>query len=84
MEIASPTQFHRPDLGAKARLWLDRGVRLVWVVWPEKRQVDVWRPDHPTAPVATLGTGDRLDGEDLIPGFSLPVADIFADPLGTS
>jgi hypothetical protein len=28
-------------------------------------------------PAATLGAGALLDGEDLVPGFSHPVADIF-------
>jgi len=31
---------------------------------------------------ATLDIADSLDGEDVAPGFSLPVADVFADPLG--
>lgn len=34
VEIASPSQY-QPEMGEKAQLWLDRGVRLVRVVWPE-------------------------------------------------
>ena len=46
VEIASPTQSRRA-LAAKARRYLAAGVRLVWVIWPRDRQVDVWRPgDH--------------------------------------
>lgn len=75
VEVASPNQF-RPEMAAKARLYLARGVRLVWVVWPADRQVDVWHPgsDEPTA---TLGVNDQLDGLDILPGFTHPVADLF-------
>ena len=81
VEVASPEQS--PGiLVAKARTYLGGGTRLVWVVWPECRQVDVWRAGRTTGPAETLGIDDRLDGADVVPGFSLPVADIFADPLG--
>src|SRR5579872_3930188 len=42
VEIASPNQY-RPEMAAKARLYLSAGVRLVWVIWPKQKQVDVWR-----------------------------------------
>ncbi len=75
VEIASPSQY-RPELGAKAWQWLQRGARLVWVVWPKRRQVDVWTPgrDEP----APLGIGHSLDGADVLPGFTYALADLFA------
>ena len=73
VEIASPTQY-RPELAAKAHRWLAAGVRLLWVVWPSTRQIDVWRPG---APVATLGLADTLDGLDVLPGFTYPIARLF-------
>jgi Uma2 family endonuclease len=75
-EVASPSQF-RPEMGEKAQRYLAAGVRLVWIVWPKSRQVDVWRPGA-AQPVATLGPGDVLDGLDVLPGFTHPVADLFA------
>ncbi len=75
VEIASPTQF-RPEMGAKAWLWLQRGARLVWVVWPRRRQIDVWTPGRET-PV-TLDIAETLDGADVLPGFTYPLADLFA------
>jgi hypothetical protein len=39
--------------------------------------VDVWRPGS-DVPIATLGAGGTLDGQDVLPGFSLAVADLFA------
>lgn len=76
VEIASPTQY-RPEMAEKARLYLRSGVRLVWVVWPGDRQVDVWRPGS-DVPVATLGESDALDGLDVLPGFTHAVANLFA------
>jgi len=32
-------------------------------------------------PVTSLNSSDTLDGEDVVPGFAYPVADVFADPL---
>ena len=68
-------------MAAKARLYLRGGTRLVWVIWPERRAIDVWRPGDSDRPTATLGANDALDGEDVVPGFVYPVADVFADPL---
>ena len=80
VEVASPSQ-KQSDMDAKARTYLRGGTRLVWVVWPAREQVDVWRPDKLDHPAVTLGMDDALDGEDVVPGFAYPVADIFADPL---
>jgi Uma2 family endonuclease len=78
-EVASPSQS-RNDLEAKARTWISAGVRLVWLVWPDTQQVDVWRTDaQGTAQlVTTLKSGDALDGMDVLPGFTYPLADLFA------
>jgi len=70
-------------MAAKAWRYLRGGTRLIWVVWPESQNVDVWRPDdlrpryQDMRPATTWGTGDLLDGEDVVPGFSHPVADVF-------
>lgn len=75
-EVASPRQT-RQEIAAKARVWLSAGVRLVWVVWPGRRQVDVWQPGS-AQPVATLNLGDTLDGVDVLPGFTYALTDLFA------
>lgn len=79
VEVASPSQKSE-EMAAKARIYLRGGAHLVWIVWPERQQIDVWRAGD-TAPGTTLGLGDSLDGEDVAPGFTFPVADAFADPL---
>ena len=31
--------------GNEAQPFLDAGVRLVWIIWPKRREVDVWQSD---------------------------------------
>ena len=73
VEIVSPSDSRR-GVNDKARMWLSHGVRLVWVVHPETRTVDVHRADHDAA---TLGEDDALDGMDVLPGFSCAVKAVF-------
>lgn len=73
VEIVSPSDD--PDnVFNKARMWLSFGVRVVWVVHPETRNVDVHRPGHTVESI--LEDGD-LDGHDVLPGFTCSVAAIF-------
>jgi Uma2 family endonuclease len=62
----------------KVELYLEAGVRLIWVAIPKRRVVVVYRPGK--AP-RTLTENDELDGEDVVPGFRMSVRDVFADPL---
>ena len=61
---------------SKVAMYLEAGVRLVWLVDPDGMTITVFRPDR--AP-NTLGEGDTLDGGDVIPGFSVEGAEIFAE-----
>ena len=45
VEIASPSDS-RSQIHDKARMWLSHGVRLVWVVQPDTRTIDVHRGDR--------------------------------------
>ena len=58
----------------KVSMWLDAGVRLVWVAYPAKREVVAHRSGQPEA---TLTERDTLDGLDVLPGFTLPITSIF-------
>jgi hypothetical protein len=49
------------------------GVRLVWVIDPEKRSAVTYRS---LTDVRVIGEADSLDGEDVVPGFSCPLKDI--------
>jgi hypothetical protein len=48
---------------------------LVWVIDPERTTVAALIPNQEAR---LLTPGDTLDGGDVLPGFSVPVADIFA------
>ncbi len=79
VEVASPSDSHR-EVHDKAHMWLNHGVRLVWVVKPETRTVDVYRPGEP---IATLGERDALDGLDVLAGFTCDVSAVFGpQPAG--
>lgn len=75
VEIQSPDDSLR-KMRAKAAYYLANGSRLVWLVLPEKRLVEVYRAD---GEVDILTENDTLDGGDVLPGFTLPVQEIFAE-----
>lgn len=64
------------EMERKLREYFLAGTRLVWIIDPVKRQADVYT--SPDAPAATLGQTQSLDGGDVLPGFQLPLADLFA------
>ena len=73
-EVVS-THDKAKGVNEKARLWLAGGVKLVWVVWPMRRRIEVWQPGD-QAPSQTLGMADILSGGAVAP-FSLPARDLF-------
>ena len=75
IEVASPSNARRDRLlSDKAQMWLDFGAREVWVLNPEDTTVTRYRPGQ--TPVL-LDENDVLDGEELLPGFSVPVWQFF-------
>ncbi len=52
------------------------GVQQVWVIYPRKREARIW--SSPTQ-VRILTADQALDGGDLLPGFRLPLAELFED-----
>lgn len=76
VEIKSPDDSLK-DLRDKANYSLLHGTRLVWLVDPAKRLIIVLTLDDEEI----LLENDTLDGGDVLPGFRLPLREIFADPL---
>jgi Uma2 family endonuclease len=74
IEVRSPSD-RAGEIEEKLDRYRRAGVPLIWWVNPTRRTVSVYRNG---ALVAELREGDVLDGEDILPGFTLPVADIFA------
>ena len=67
---------HYDDLRDKARYYIANGARLVWLFFPEKRIAEVYRPN---APSDILTFTDSLDGFEVLPGFSVPLAEVFTE-----
>ncbi len=76
VEVVSPSD-RANDVYDKAREYVESGVRIVWVLWPKRRAVSVHTRDEKTA---ELGPDDTLDGDDVLPGFSVRVGELFAMP----
>lgn len=72
VEVIS-THDRLTEVTAKVAQYLDAGALMVIVVNLRNRTVQVHTPDGVTA----LTEGDTLDGGDVLPGWSMPVADIF-------
>ena len=73
VEVASPSQGG-PSIARKVARYLDAGVPLVWVLRTRRKTISVHRSGRE---VIVLGIGDVLDGEDVLPGFRLPLAELF-------
>ena len=73
-EVLSPSD-RMADALAKIAMYLAAGVKLVWLVDPSSQTVTFFRLDDPPT---KLGVGETLDGGEVLPGFSVPVAELFA------
>ncbi|MGH7588021.1 MAG: Uma2 family endonuclease [Gemmatimonadota bacterium] len=74
VEILSPSNT-AIEILAKVQDYLEAGTRLVWVVEPSRRSVTEYRSRHESR---LLREDERLDGYDVLPGFSMTVAEVFA------
>ena len=73
IEVVSRTD-RAGRINEKVQEYLAAGVLLVWLLRPRRRTVQVYRADGTSI---TLTEADTLDGEAVLPGFRLPVADLF-------
>lgn len=73
VEVVSPSDSAQ-DLEIKTRQYLQAGAKQVWVLYPATRTVHVACPD---SAVLILNESETLTGGDLLPGFSVQVADLF-------
>src|SRR5262249_50075797 len=64
----------QPEVDHKVNDYLQAGVRVVLVPDPERQIVTAYRPGQ--AP-QVLGPQDTLTVDDVIPGFRMPVRDVF-------
>lgn len=73
-EVTSPGD-RRGEVESRTRSWLQAGARAVVVVDPRRRTAVVHRAGE-SSPM--LSAGEPLDLDDVLPGFSPPVHDLFA------
>ena len=74
VEIVSFTD-QTTNMDKKVADWLDAGVLAVVLVDPRRRVVKVHRS---MTDIVVLAEGDTLDVEDIVPGWQMPVGEIFA------
>jgi Uma2 family endonuclease len=74
IEVLSPGNSAE-DIELKISQYLAAGAKLVWIVSPKARQVRICRADGTQA---TVREPQNLTGEPVLPGFALPLADLFA------
>lgn len=72
-EVISPHDLYT-EVEEKVIAWLDSGTSMVLIVNPRKRIVTVYRS---RSTIMVLAEDDHIDGADVIPGWSMPVHDIF-------
>ena len=75
VEVLSPSD-RMADAMSKITMYLQAGVRLVWLVDPATRTVTIFRQD---AAPQNVGQEHILDGGDVLPGFRVSVAEIFGE-----
>jgi Uma2 family endonuclease len=69
-EIVSPDDS-RGEVLSKVGSWLAAGTRVVWVIYPERPEAQVFRADGTLSIVHADGA---VEGEGVLPGFSVPLA----------
>jgi Uma2 family endonuclease len=74
VEILSPSNTVE-EIHNKLVEYFENGSRLVWVINPKEKYVLVYRSSQ--EPDRLLKSVDSLDGEDIVPDFTLPIAELF-------
>lgn len=72
-EVVSPNDT-AAEVQSKVQMWLETGVRLVWVIYPSARSIVVHKSLKESG---TLTAPDTITGGEVAPGFECPVAEVF-------
>jgi Uma2 family endonuclease len=76
VEVISPNDL-ADEIETKISEYFEAGVRLVWVVYPRQERFYVY---DSASQVRRLTRADTLDGGSVLPGFQLPLAELFQSP----
>jgi Uma2 family endonuclease len=58
----------------KVKQYLKAGCHIVWVFFPEREEIQVWESGGSDR---IFGISETLEAPELLPGFSVPVAELF-------
>jgi Uma2 family endonuclease len=75
VEVISPGNTSE-EISTKVEDYLSSGSRLVWIVYPKRKVVIVYRTNNT---VSFLHENEELTGEDVLPNFRLPLEKIFGN-----
>jgi Uma2 family endonuclease len=76
-EVFSPSNLKDAhDFQQKIVDYVNAGVRVVWVVYPDSQSALIHHPDGSSR--LLRHPDDQLDGESVLPGFRLPLGELFA------
>jgi len=75
VEIKSPDDTFM-SMRDKAAYYVQHGCHMVWLIYPEKRIVEVYQPGKD---LDLLVAGDMLSGGEILPGFTLAVEAVFGE-----
>jgi Uma2 family endonuclease len=73
IDIQTPDETRRA-MRRKAEWLLVNGARMVWLIYTLREQVEVMTSTERRL----LSKQDTLDGGDVLPGFSMPVSEVFS------
>ena len=73
VEVFSPSNSVR-QLRRKVKQYLAAGCHTVWVLYPKRKQVDV---HEGSGVIRTVSWKEVLEAPELLPGFSVKVAELF-------
>ena len=73
LELMSPTDY-LINTQAKLKEYLDNGVKLGWLINPKAKQVEIYRLGQD---VELLDSPRSISGENILPGFTLDLTNIF-------
>jgi Uma2 family endonuclease len=74
VEVLSPSNTAR-EIDQKLREYFESGTRLAWVIDPRSRTIAIYL--SPDKPARTLSESEVIDGGDVLPGFSVAIAEFF-------
>ena len=76
IEVVSPSNTIA-EMDQRIEHFFDTGVQLVWIVHPQSKRIYVYES---TKICTILEIGDTLDGGKVLPGYSLPLTELFNLP----